>query len=253
MHYFLIFSLFLLGLTTSAQAQTTKQSVVVTTDQGYSPYSYINKEKQKLDGIYVQIISEAFAKMAPHYNVTISPLAWKAAIDATQNQQAFAVIPPYKHPRMRPWLSYSIPLFTEKLATFCTGEKTTWPKDYQGKQAIINAGFNYPAWIIELLQRSKITILYAKDNDDAVALLNQQKATCYINDEISISYLIKQHKIKDLYKKIDLSQEDTYLAYNNDKKAFPYGEDFIKEFNRILGEMKKNGDIDRIVKQYTTY
>lgn len=255
MRYFLVFALFCMGIlsATGSQAQITKQSVIIAADQGYSPYSYVNQEKQKLEGIYIQIVTEVFAKMAPHYDVTLKPLPWKKALEATQKEQAFAVLPPYKHPNLRPWLSYSIPLFTEKLAAFCSGADSTWPKDYEGKKVIINAGFNYPAWIIELLQRANATILYAQDNDDAISILNHQQASCYINDEYSVFYLIKQHKLKDLHKKADLSQEDTYLAYNHDKKAFPYGEDFIKEFNRILGDMKKSGAIDRIVKKYTSY
>lgn len=233
-------------------AQTMRQKVLIYADAGYPPYSYKENNSKLATGIYIDIVQSIFQKMQNKYDISIVPITWQRGIDGTKEGEAFAILPPYKNEKSRPWLSYSEPILTERLAVFCNDSPGKWPESYKEKAVAINYGFVFPNTIFDLLKDNKMILERPKDNKQSLEYLYINKVSCYINDENSVYYSVKLLGLdkEKIYLKTELTSEDGYLAYSNDKKMYPFGESFIHQFNSILLEMKKNNEIEPIIQKF---
>ena len=123
-----------------------KQQVVIYGDRNYPPYSYL--EDGKASGIYVEILTAAFAQME-RYEVTISMVPWKRGLDAVKDGKAIALFPPYRTKDRLLWMDLSEPILAEQVVVFGKSEnlvgKTQWPEDFFGFKFGLNLGFDHTA------------------------------------------------------------------------------------------------------------
>ncbi|MES2614361.1 MAG: ABC transporter substrate-binding protein [Bdellovibrionota bacterium] len=244
-----IYAFFLLFVSSIAWAQINKPKVLVCADAGYPPYSFGEKNSKIADGIYNKIIEKVFEKMKDDYDITLEPFPWQRAVIATKNGDAFGLVPPYKSYTERPWLEYSEPILTEQLVVVCSDKDGKWPESYAGKNIVINNGFVLTKEIYNVFAGHDIHQVTSKNNEQGLEFLFQNKASCYLSDKNSIYYSLKQMKLSadKVHLKSVVASIDGHFGYSTDSKKFPFGKEFIKKFNAILLEMKKKGEVEKIV------
>ncbi|WP_163351893.1 ABC transporter substrate-binding protein [Desulfovibrio sp. JC010] len=223
------------------------EKITVYGDKTYPPYSYV--QNGTYNGIYVQILQKAFARM-DGYDVQIKPLPWKRVLLGIEKGHYFAFFPPYYRPKLRPWIdTYSVPILEEGYGLFCRKEVLTkprqnWPEDYKDLQIGTNLGFAVPGIDKIKFQKAASTIQNAKK-------LMQGRIDCYASNNISSLYMLNKvgADLSKLKKSIQISTEHGYLGFSGNNNP-PYKQDFIRQFNDKILEMQKNGEIDAIVNEF---
>ena len=99
----------------SAQA-IAQTDVEIYGDDSYPPYSFV--ESGRLTGIYTIILDRIFNQM-PSYHVVLRGYPWKRGLQQVESGEIFALFPPYKRPKERPFMDYDMPILDEKLVVFC--------------------------------------------------------------------------------------------------------------------------------------
>ncbi|WP_236701270.1 substrate-binding periplasmic protein [Thalassomonas viridans] len=240
--------------------------MTVYADENYPPYSY--KEAGKVQGIYAEILKIAFARM-PDYQVKIVPIPWKRGLKLIETGSAFAIYPPYFHVMERPYIwPYSLPILDERVVAFCRSEilatslRGRWPEDYYGLKIGINAGFHLGGdgfW--QAVKENKLKVSEAKGNRENLLKLGLKRIDCYINDRLSILWELKQMKLKGEYNEggkharllegATITIEQGFLGFTaNDQGKYPFKEDFKKQLDIIIYEMRRNGLTQRIIEDF---
>lgn len=265
--FLLFISLFIPISSTNADAI----KVVIYGDDAYEPYSYAKNSNhtQQLFGIYPQILRKIFEKM-PQYDVEIRPMPWNRALKALEDEQVFAIFPPYYRPFERTYIGdYSGPILQEKIVIY--GPKThklnpilkKFPENWRGKHLAMFLGTQDIAGLKfqELVKENAIKVSEEKGNDKNLILVGLNKRDGYINDRLAIQYTLNKLITQNQWPKeaevpveiLEIAREDGHVAFaKNSKNQFPYSTDFIKRFNQALNELKKQGEIDKILKNYTS-
>ncbi len=237
--------------------------VVVYADESYPPYSYV--EQGQLRGIYPEIVKRV-AEQMPGYLVQLRPVAWKRGLALLESGQGFALFPPYSRSRERPYMSYSDALFVEETAVFCQAElaqqskREVWPDDFYGLKIAVNNGFAVGgSRFDEAVQKNLIQRDEGPGNRSNLLKLLNKRVDCYINDRLAIMWELKRIYAErpDLEKRtrlvdvMTLNQEAAYLAFTMQQlQLYPYKADFNEQFNRLLQELKKQGEITKIYQRY---
>ncbi len=65
-------------------------------DDDYPPYSYL--ENRQLKGVYIELLQQAAALLAPEYQLKLQPEPWRRALANMEQGQVFAIMPPYQNP-----------------------------------------------------------------------------------------------------------------------------------------------------------
>ncbi|MBI1771937.1 MAG: transporter substrate-binding domain-containing protein [Burkholderiales bacterium] len=235
--------------------------VSIYADESYPPYSY--KENGEAKGIYPAIFSKAFERM-PAYKVKIKPVSWKRGLMLMETGQGLALFPPYNRPLERPYITNSEPVLTEQVVAFCSensmkGRKypATWPDDFHGLKAGVNAGFNIGGdKYKKAVKDGKMFEDQAPSNRSNILKLLLGRIDCYVNDRLSILWEMERIKADGVYadnsqaivEAAVINQEQAYLGYTNrDNGRYSYKADFMRVLNQILIDMKKSGEIQKIV------
>jgi polar amino acid transport system substrate-binding protein len=240
--------------------------VTVYADDNYPPYSF--QQNGEAQGIYTQILKQAFAKMTD-YNINIKPVPWKRGLKLIETGIGFALYPPYHRTKERPYMwPYSIPILDERVVLFCREEilqntkRPQWPDDYYGLIIGNNAGFALGGdkfW--QAVKEGKIKVSEAKGNQENLLMLGLRRIDCYMNDRLSILLELKRLKESGQYDEggkhakliegITISIEQGFLALTDrDHSKYDYKEDFLKKFNTIIYDMRRTGELQEIVEQF---
>ncbi|MCH8622402.1 ABC transporter substrate-binding protein [Undibacterium sp. TS12] len=237
--------------------------VTVYADESYPPYSYAENGEAK--GVYPAIFVKAFERM-PAYKVKIKPVSWKRGLMLLETGQGLALFPPYNRPLERPYITLSEPVLTEQVVVFCTENvmKTrkrlsAWPEDFYGLKIGINAGFSVGGdKYKKAVKESKLYEDQAPGNRSNILKLLLGRIDCYANDRLSILWEIERIKADGLYAEgsqaivetVVISQELAYLGYTNrDNGRYAYKTEFSRLLNQVLTEMKKSGEVQKIVEE----
>ncbi|MFZ6743971.1 substrate-binding periplasmic protein [Undibacterium sp. JH2W] len=257
-------AIFLLGFALAGPAAAADViEVSVYADESYPPYSY--KEGGEAKGVYPAIFSKAFERM-PGYKVQIKPVAWKRGLMLIETGQGLALFPPYDRPLERPYITLSEPVLSEQVVAFCresaikTGKHPpTWPDDFYGLKVGVNAGFNVGGEKYKkAVKDGKMFEDQAPSNRSNILKLLLGRIDCYLNDRLSILWEIERIKADGVYAENSqviveaavISQELAYLGYTNrDNGRYSYKADFSRLLNQILVDMKKSGEIQKIVEE----
>lgn len=235
--------------------------ITVYCDDSYPPYSYL--ENDQIKGIYTEILLEAFSRM-DGYTITIKALPWKRGLLLLKSGKGFAIYPPYYRPNDRPFLDYSIPILSEEIVALCREEilnipRKKWVTDYIGLNVGINRGFKS----IPEEDVNKIYIQEFGNNKTNILKLGLGRIDCYVNDKIAMLWTLKKLKSNGKYDEggrhsklfvgATISSESGYLGFTNmNNDEFYYKEDFKMNFNQVIKNMQKSGEISKIVEKYIT-
>jgi polar amino acid transport system substrate-binding protein len=237
--------------------------VTIYADAGYQPYSYADKDG-KPAGLYFDIVKVAFARMKG-YRITIKPVPWKRGMAMLESGSAFALYPPYMNLKEEPFTwPYSLPLFDEIVVAVCTKEvaatpRPRWPEDFHGLRIGNNAGFLVGGEkFVNAVKEGKIKVEEASDTRTNILKLGMKRVDCYINDRMSIRWtqlqLAREGKLGAAQMGIEsavIATEQGFLGFSDrDQGKFPYKTDFLKQFNAIVYDMKRNGEIERIGRDF---
>ncbi|WP_342366050.1 substrate-binding periplasmic protein [Pseudoalteromonas sp. S16_S37] len=221
--------------------------VTILIDESYPPYSYVNNGEPA--GIYVDLVHQAIKLIDDKYVVELHPVPWKRGVAALESGDGFALMPPYKHIKRRPFIwPYSIPLLEEVVVAFCnTGFSLA---DIETKDTTvnpINVGLNAGYMILDdgleqASRQGKISLWENKDTYSNIIKLAKKRIDCYVNDRLST--LLGLRSIKRLHPELDLSHivEDrivlrrtAHIGYVKDSlNKFPYKHDFIRKMDEAL-------------------
>ncbi|KAB8033356.1 substrate-binding periplasmic protein [Fluviispira multicolorata] len=254
---------FILSFILTVNCSFAKTQVLIYADDGYQPYSFVNNGKP--DGIYYDILKIAFARMK-NFEVVVQTIPWKRGLQEVEQGIVFAIYPPYYRPVDRAWMAYSKKILDEKYTMFCRATKKIkakkkWPDDYKGLVVTKNSGFALPPIFMEAVKKGYVSLSEVRETERNLMKVIAHHADCYVNDELGIQIeLARMKKIgkynpknneDKIIKIMDLSNENGYIGYlKNNSKKFPYTDSFVKEFNNIITDMIKSGEIDKIKSQF---
>jgi len=257
-------AIFALCFTLSADIFAADTEVAVYADESYPPYSY--KEDGEIRGIYTEILRKAFSRMEG-YTVRIKAVPWKNGLKKLEKGDGFALYPPYYLNRERPYIwPYSLPILEEKVVLFCTQDvlaspRPEWPEDYYGLTIGNNAGFQFGGdkfW--KAVKEGKIKVDEVKGNEKNLLKLGLRRVDCYMNDRLSVLWELKRLKAAGKYDEggkhakisegVTISIEQGFLGFTDrDNGKFSYKDDFVKKFNRVIYEMRKTGELQKMVRE----
>lgn len=237
--------------------------VTIYADSGYQPYSYEGKNGEAA-GLYFEIVKVAFARMKG-YRIAVKPVPWKRGLAMLKSGTAFALYPPYMNQKEEPFIwPYSLPLLDEIVVAVCTREvaatpRRRWPEDFYGLRIGNNAGFLVGGdKFYEAVRMGRIKLEEASDTRTNIVKLAMKRIDCYLNDRNSIRWtqaqLRKEGKLPAMQTAFEtavIATEQGFLAFSDrDEGKFPYKVDFLKQFNDIVYDMKRNGEIERISRDF---
>jgi len=271
--YFLLCILLTL-LTSSAYSV---QPVEIYTYDILPPFAF-RDESGKLTGIYIEMTRKAIERMSD-YSVTFKVVPWARAKEATKKGIAFAILPPYFH--AHDWLTddtkkpyiwpYSLKLHHQSDVVICNEEiaktpRPNFPEDFKGLRFVMfrgdgRAGVRFT----EMVEKGDISLHLVTDIKTIIKILQIKRADCTACSELPFAWNIKKLKetgeYKKIYKGVNLVKAATintnagYLGYTdvNDEKNFPFKKDFTIKFDIEIYKMKKSGEVDKIIKEFTEF
>lgn len=240
--------------------------VTIYADAGYPPYSY--EKDGKPAGLYYDIVRAAFSHMHG-YKIDVQPVPWKRGMALLKSGTGFALYPPYMNTRDEPWTwPYSVPLYEEHVVAVCRKDilaakpRKRWPKDFFGLTIGNNAGFIVGGDEFDkAVQAGSLRMEEGKDSETNILKLGMKRIDCYINDRVSIQWTRNQLKAEGKYDEggahaelaeaAQIAVRQGYLGYTDrDNGKYAYKSDFVKQFDNAVLRMKRNGEIDTIVRSF---
>ncbi|WP_229257403.1 substrate-binding periplasmic protein [Duganella callida] len=257
---------FLISAVFSAAARAGDIPVTIYADAGYPPYSY--EKNGKPAGLYYEIVRAAFTRMKG-YRIEVQTVPWKRGMALLKSGTALALYPPYMNTTDEPWTwPYSLPLYDEKVVAVCrkdvlaAGPRKRWPQDFYGLTIGNNAGFIVGGVAFEQAVRAgRLRVEEARDSETNIIKLGLRRIDCYINDRRSIQWTLKQLKAggrydeggshAELAEATEIATEQGFLGFTDrDNGRFGYKTDFVKQFDNAIYQMKRNGEIEAIARNF---
>ncbi len=234
------------------------ERVVLTGDEDYAPYCYV--EDGKFKGMYIDILQKAAQRLVPEYQIELQPRPWTRALAELEKGVSFALFPPGLK-KERPYIEpYSVPLYRETVVLFCNEQvmkspHLRFPEDFAGLKIGVNAGFLLSGRLMDAAHAGVVELDPAKGNEANLKKLAAGRIACYASDRLAAAYSARKlgpalgNGKFVLREAVELSGENTYIAYsmhNNPR----YKADFVKKMNEVLQAMKKSGEIGQIESAY---
>ncbi|UTW09071.1 substrate-binding periplasmic protein [Pseudomonas benzenivorans] len=262
-------ALLLLATLTLAMPMAARADTLVTllVDEAYPPFTYREAEGSAA-GIYIAVLRAA----EPHlqgYRLRFRPMPWRRAMIEIEAGRALAVVPPYFRPEERPWIKpYSVPILQERVVVFCHRDvfaeapRPSWPDDYRGLRFGNNPGYlSADATFWREVARGAIQIEDAPGNRANLQKLMHRRIDCYFNERLSILAELAQMRRDGLFGDTEsgaiaegptISVENSYVGFSDRSgDRFPYKEDFVRQLNAALEQLRRTGEIERIAQRYT--
>ncbi|GLO61961.1 ABC transporter substrate-binding protein [Vibrio sp. MACH09] len=237
-------------------------SVTVYGDGYYPPFSW--QQDGRFVGIYPTILRNAFDRM-DGYDIKIVPVPWKRGLHILKYGKAFALFPPYYHPKTRPYMSYSVPILEEKTRLVCHKDffgksRERWPEDFYGASIGRSLGYLIGGESFqEAIEQKKIKVIELQDsNHNLMLMVGNGRIDCYVDEasalEVELNYLKASLEYKTLAENIFMgpivNHQRGYLGFTNENlDMYPYKNDFVNKFNQIILDMQNSGDIERVINE----
>lgn len=232
-------------------AQTVRadtQAVVLTTDDAYPPYSYVDA-KGELKGFYVDIARAVGAEM-PHYRIEFRALPWRRALEEAEAGVVAGVLGAYWRPRDRPWMSYSDPFFTEVVVVVCNRNVASqyrgvaWPSGFAGARFGNNLGFATPgSAFFALVREGRITLDEAFSTSLNLRKLVAGRIDCYSNARGAIAHEVRSAGLDpaQIVEVKTIAAEKVFLGYHARSGKGREQKAFIAEFNATFLKLRAEG------------
>lgn len=235
------------------------QAVTIYCDDAYPPYAYA--QDGKAAGIYVDVVRAALALM-PDYQVTIEPVPWRRGLEMLRRGQGFALLPPYHHPRRRPFIQpYSSPLVREEVVVVCRPEvaqgRRRWPQDFRDLTIGINSGFALGGEVfMDEMKNGRLKVEEAATNQQNLEKLRKGRIQVYVNDRLSILWALAALRAKGVHdsgwvvESMTLGYQWGHLGYAKRAEAFPFKDDFVAKFEAALKQVRQGGLVQASLDRY---
>jgi len=258
-------SFLLFAMSVASAVRAADIPVTIYADAGYPPYSYDKNGKPA--GLYYEIVRAA-ASQLHGYKVEIQTVPWKRGMALLRTGTGFALYPPYMNTKDEPWTwPYSLPLYEENVVAVCRKEvlakpRKRWPDDFYGLTIGNNAGFIVGGDAFDkAVGAGLLRVEEGKDSETNIIKLGLRRIDCYINDRVSIQWTLNQLKTEGKYQEggkhaelveaAQIAVKQGFLGYTDrDNGRYAYKSDFVKQFNNALSQMKRNGEIDTIARNF---
>lgn len=244
--FFTIWAVFFLSL----QVASAVQMIELAGDKSYPPYSY--SEDGIAKGVYVEILTAAFNNI-PDYDVNFNMMAWKRAIEYTKRGKMVGFFPPYYNKKRAQWTIFSEPILGETTVVFAKEGtlkiKKQYPGDFYGLTVCMNRGFSNLSLggkkFADAVENKKIKLISGNDNKACLSRVARGMADFYINDQ-----LIDTAKFPLIKRGMKTKENLGHVGFTLKAKKYPFIKDLQKQFNQMIKQMKKSGEIDQIIKKY---
>jgi polar amino acid transport system substrate-binding protein len=226
------------------------QVVELAGDKSYPPYSY--SENGVAKGAYVDILKSAFSKI-DSYDIKFKMMAYKKAINMIKKGKVIGFFPPYYSDERTTWTKFSEPILEEKTIVFAREEILknikSFPKDFYGMTVCLNRGFGQEVMggveFVKAIKSKKITLIEANKNKDCLNRIKRKIADFYINDQ-----LIDISDFKMIKKGIAVKSNSGHIGFTLKTKKYPFINDLQIKIDKVIKEMKRSGEIDKMIKKY---
>jgi polar amino acid transport system substrate-binding protein len=240
------------------------QKLTIVADDSYPPYSFI--EHGTLKGVYVDIIRESAKLLSDHYEVKVIAVPWKRGLLEIKEGRAFAILPPYKHIKERPFIwPYSQPIMTEEIIAYCHKDiellkhlQQANEKKYNPLNIGINAG--YLILNKEFQYAKKMKSIIIKENRSTLAnimKLYSRQLDCYLNDQLSTEWEIAQIPKKrnihlsKIRKALRVMSKTAHIGYTNSKHhTFQFKDDFVLKMDEAMLKVISSDKYQEIINRY---
>ncbi|NQY93633.1 MAG: transporter substrate-binding domain-containing protein, partial [Campylobacteraceae bacterium] len=180
-------------------------------------------------------------------------VAWKKAIALVKQGKTAGFFPPYFNEKRTAWTKFSEPLVNETTVIFAKEStlkgKTNFPDDFQGMKVCLNRGFSPTVMGGDKLEKAikdgQIKLVEAKDNKSCLSRVDRGIADFYLNDQ-----LIDTSSFPMLQKGMNIKGNSGYVGFTLKIENYPFMADVQKKFNAVIKDMKKSGELDKIVQKY---
>ncbi len=272
-----VFALFFVCFFISTVFAFAVQNVVIATYDILPPFAFADGGG-KLTGIYIEMTRKAIDRM-PDYSVTFKVLPWARAKRLTKKGKVFAILPPYFH--AHDWLTddtkkpyiwpYSLKLHHQSDVVICREDvartpRPNFPEDYKGLSFVMfNGDGRGGVKFAEMVKNGDITLQSVQKINNILAMLQKKRADCTAYSELPFAWSVKNLKTSGEYKKFDkgvnlvkvatINTNAGYLGYTDvdDEKNYPFKKDFTIKFDIEIHKMKKSGEVQKIIKEFTQF
>ena len=246
----LVASTLLVAGVVSGTAQAAE--IVLVQDESYPPY--MSKDGADATGIWADVVKEAGRRM-DGVSFKLDAVPWSRAVGLVEQGRAHGLVGTYYKPEARPWIAtYSEPAMTEQVSVYCHSgvAKSDWtyPDDYKGLTFGNNTGFRTPgAKFFTMVEAGDIQLQEAPSTEQNLKKLSAGRIDCYVQERLSAEIAINSGGIDNVERVTDASSEESFIGYTETWTG-PEAEAFIAAMDKAIKEMKADGTIDKIIKNY---
>ncbi len=233
-----------------AAASGKKPPIPLVTGNHYPPFADL---KYPGDGMITEIVELAFTKM--DYDYDLQFWGWKYGYEATAEGEFAATFPYRKNPKREEQFLFSRPLYElvqrwyvrqdapihynepEDLA----GLTMCWPEGYSTDHAQ------------KFLNKGLIQLKSAKELEDCFEMLEQREIDIVVVNELTGKAVIKTlYGSTDYFRVLD-EPYNFFNLYLMVSKRYPGGAALLRQFNKAIAEMEKEGELAKIKKRHLAY
>lgn len=229
-------------------AQSSPKTISLVTLQ-YPPYEYDDNGVVK--GIAVDIVKEGFKRIGYEVNVTIYP--WARALEIIKNGEADGIFTAYKTPERETFAEYSkeilmpqtVSLFVLKDSGIKFERDLIEMSKYTfGTVREVSYGEKFDA----LVKDGKLTVEETNNGEENMLKLLNGRVDILVSNRYGALWILRRSGEIDAVKELTpvIQSVPSYIAFSKARKL----SDLRDEFDEILLEMKKDGTIDKITKNY---
>ena len=171
----------------------------------------------------------------------------------TKKGKVIGFFPPYYSDERAKWAKFSEPILKETTVIFAKQEtlknKNSFPEDFYGMRVCLNRAFSPIVMggkeLLEAIESKKITLIEANKNKDCLSRIKRKMADFYINDQfIDIS------EFKMIKRGVKVKENLGYIGFTLKTKNYPFMDDLQEKLNKVIKQMKKSGEIEKISQKY---
>ena len=250
-YYYLL--LFASVFFTTTQTAYTDQVLELVTHESVPPYIW--QENGKSKGIEIEIVQELFSRINQKYIIKHDP--WKRALKRVETGISDIIFPAFKTEEREIFAIYpEYPIDTMEFSIFVRKDKVfKYEKAEDLKGKIIGLGRGYSAGPVfdEARKKNYFRVEETNTTENDIRKLLNGRIDCFVQQDSVGRYYIKQAGALDRIQTLESpagNKIPTFLIIS--KKADIENKDLlVSRISKTLGEMWKDGTIEKIIHRYT--
>ena len=214
----------------------------------FPPYIYFEKEEVK--GFNVEILNTIFSQMG--ITIQYKQIPWARAMILLKSGEIDALFPMVITKERLNFIDFSDSFTSEPFALFVKQDSKI---QYKGKLEDLSSytfgrvrGYSSGAFFDSAVQSGIINLTESINSEQNISKFLKGRFDILVDNKYYILYQLKKlHKSKEIKILTPLlANTKAYLGFSKKRQHKP----LIKEFNRILQQIKNNGTYDAIIHKY---